>query len=254
MNLPQNILAFDTSTQTTSVALRTQGRELVHAEEGGPQASARLIALIDELLREAALGKHELDAIAFGCGPGAFTGLRTACAVAQGLGFALAKPLVAVTSLEALALQVHWQTGATHILAALDARMDELYIGQYIVVSGLPVSINGIELIRVSEVSSLLKDDASAWQGVGNAWATHGGAQAPWPANLRAPAQAATPDAHAMLAIATARLSRGEVLSAIAAEPVYVRNKVALTTAERDAAKLAKQAAASQTSARAGAS
>jgi tRNA threonylcarbamoyladenosine biosynthesis protein TsaB len=254
MSFPQNLLAFDTSTQTTSVALRTQGREWARAEEGGPLASARLIALIAELLREAALGKHELDAIAFGCGPGAFTGLRTACAVAQGLGFALAKPLVAVTSLETLALQAHWQTGATHILAALDARMDELYIGQYIVVSGLPVSSNGIELIGVSEISSLLKDAAIAWQGAGNAWATPGGAHAPWPANLRAPVQSATPDARAMLAIAAARLSRGEVLSAIAAEPVYVRNKVALTTAERDAARLAKLAAAGETAASEGAS
>jgi tRNA threonylcarbamoyladenosine biosynthesis protein TsaB len=254
MNLPQNLLAFDTSTQTTSVALRTQGREWARAEEGGPLASARLIALIDELLREAALGKHEIDAIAFGCGPGAFTGLRTACAVAQGLGFALAKPLVAVTSLEALALQAHWHSGATQIVAALDARINELYIGQYIVVSGLPVCSNGIELIGVSEVSSLLKDDASAWQGVGNAWATSGGASAPWPANLCAPAQAATPDARAMLAIAAARLARGEVLRATVAEPVYVRNKVALTTAERDAARLAKRAAAGETAAREGAS
>ena len=125
------LLAFDTSTEALSVAVRRGDRVFSRSGPGGAQASSSLIPLIQELLAEAGLAMAELDAIAFGRGPGSFTGLRTACSVAQGLGFGAGVALLPVDTLHAVAEEARHRFGATRVVALLDARMDELYAANY---------------------------------------------------------------------------------------------------------------------------
>ena len=125
------ILAFDTSTEVLSIAVQNGTDVYEFVGTGGAQASARLIPEIQALMAKAGLALQDLDGIAFGAGPGAFTGLRASCAVAQGLGFGLSVPLLPINTLHAVAVQLHAKagdsTGDAQITAALDARMGEIY-------------------------------------------------------------------------------------------------------------------------------
>src|SRR6478752_9594109 len=121
------LLAFDTSTEALSIAVRHGAKLLEHSGIGGAQSSSTLIPLIQQLLAEAGLTLGELDAIAFGRGPGSFTGLRTACAVAQGLGFGSGVPVLPLDTLLAVAEEAHGRSGATEIIAVLAARTGEVY-------------------------------------------------------------------------------------------------------------------------------
>ena len=125
------LLAFDTSTETLSVAVRHGDAVIERTSAGGAQASATLIPLVQSLLAEAGLRLRELDAIAFGRGPGSFTGLRTACSVAQGLGFGAGVPLLPVDTLLAVAEEARHRFGAQQVLAVLDARMEQVYSAAY---------------------------------------------------------------------------------------------------------------------------
>src|SRR3954466_9256353 len=127
------LLAFDTSTETLSIAVSagTGTPVLEHTGAGGAQASAALIPAIEQLLGQAGRVLADLDAIAFGRGPGSFTGLRTAAAVAQGLGFGAAVPVLPVDTLLAVAEEAYAHCDAPGIVAVLDARMGEVYFAGY---------------------------------------------------------------------------------------------------------------------------
>ena len=126
-----NLLAFDTSTDTVSIAVQAGDAVWQHTGPGGSQASATLIPAIRSLLAQAGMSFSTLDAIVFGRGPGSFTGLRTACAVAQGLAFGArggaGVPVLPVDTLLAVAEEARHQHGCTQVVAVLDARMDEVY-------------------------------------------------------------------------------------------------------------------------------
>ena len=140
-----NLLAFDTSTELMSIAVqRTVDGALrvwQHSSPGGAQTSTHLIPAIQNLMTQTGLTFGQLDAIVFGCGPGSFTGLRTACAVAQGLAFGANVPVLPIDTLLCVAEQARWQHAATQsrfrAMALLDARMDEVYACSYIFNSGL---------------------------------------------------------------------------------------------------------------------
>src|SRR5205809_5713118 len=125
------LLAFDTATERMSIALGAAGRVWTHEADGGAQASATLIPAILGLLAQAQLPLHELDAIAFGRGPGAFTGLRTACSVAQGLAFGAGKPVLPIDTLLAVAEDARAGDAPQSIWVANDARMNEVYAAHY---------------------------------------------------------------------------------------------------------------------------
>ena len=128
------LLAFDTSTEALAVALQGPGGQRLWNGEGGAQASALLLPTVQQLLDEAGLQLVDVDAIAFGQGPGAFTGLRTACAVAQGLAFGADKPVLAIDSLLIVAEDARADQGFPPVLevaVAMDARMGELYAARY---------------------------------------------------------------------------------------------------------------------------
>jgi tRNA threonylcarbamoyladenosine biosynthesis protein TsaB len=224
------LLAIDTSTEVMSLAVQHGAQVFAHAGAGGAQTSHALLPQIRALMQQAGLRFDELDAIAFGRGPGSFTGLRTACAVAQGLGFAAGVKLLPVDTLLALAWEAHTHTHATRILALLDARMGEVYAAHYEFDSCLRSQSAGYRLISPEEL-----EPGGAQALVGNACATYADRL---PAALMAlPRLQATPSARAMLALAPALVERGALVAAEHALPLYIRDKVALTTQERLAVK-----------------
>ena len=240
--MPENLklLAFDTSTDRLSIAVTDGVRVWQHSGPGGAQASTTLIPAILALMAESGLGLGELDAIAFGRGPGSFTGLRTACAVAQGLAFGANHgagiPVLPIDTLMAVAEEARFQQAGTsrtlgdsvfRVTALLDARMDEMYVQSYEFKSGMCTSTMGCELIRPE---NLVPDPATHLL-VGNVFAVYAGRL---PAALAAvPHAEALPTATAMLRLAPALVAAGHCVEAALALPLYVRDKVALTTEER---------------------
>jgi tRNA threonylcarbamoyladenosine biosynthesis protein TsaB len=229
-----NLLALDTSTDVMSIALQRgvgpHAAQWQHTAPGGAHTSTHLIPAIQTLMQQAGLQFADLSAIVFGAGPGSFTGLRTACSVAQGLAFAAALPVLPVDTLMAVAEDARWQMAdAAHlsVTALLDARMDELYAASYFFDSGVCSMVMRYRLIKPENLN---------WNGqdvlAGNVFAGYG---------ARLPEQAqrinALPTAQAMLRLAPALLAAGGGVRADQALPTYIRDKVAQTTLERTAAK-----------------
>jgi len=164
------LLAIDTSGEACSVALSTGG-EVLEQFEVIPRLHARkLLPMVQSLLAEAELSVNSLDAIAFGRGPGSFTGLRICAGVVQGLAFAADIPTLPISSLAALAQGVYRRHGHDHILTVLDARMAELYWAGYQVVDGRVLLIGEEQLTVPAELDqsqSLLKAE-SGWVGIGD--------------------------------------------------------------------------------------
>ncbi len=233
------LLAFDTSTELISIAVTRlvdgQARVWQHTGTGGAQASSALIPAIEVLMAEADLRYEELDAIAFGQGPGSFTGLRTACAVAQGLGFGAGVPLLPVDTLLAVAEEARQQyapqQAALRVLALLDARMDELYAAHYAYEGGVWQQREDYGLFKPEQLA--LQDSTAL---AGNVFAEYG-ERLPVPPAL--PRWQALPTAAAMLRLAPALLAAGHAVPAELALPRYIRDKVAKTTLERAAEKAA---------------
>ena len=233
------LLAIDTGTAELSIAVcRPEGGESrvwQHSAPGGAQASAHLIPAVMALLREADLLLKDLDAIAFGAGPGSFTGLRTACAVAQGLGFGTGVPLLPVDSLLAVAEDARHtlnEVGPLDVFAVLDARMDEVYAARYIW-DGACWSAGGDWVVCKPEMLAAGESmEGAGWLVAGNAFEAFGERLLPgWPR------QDARPTAGALLRLAPALLAAGQAVPAAQALPRYIRDKVAQTTAERLAIK-----------------
>ncbi|MBI2745857.1 MAG: tRNA (adenosine(37)-N6)-threonylcarbamoyltransferase complex dimerization subunit type 1 TsaB [Burkholderiales bacterium] len=233
------LLAFDTSTELISLAVTrlVDGAQRVwsHTGAGGAQASSAMIPAIETLMAEAGLRFEELDAIAFGRGPGSFTGLRTACAVAQGLGFGAHVPLLPVDTLLAVAEEARMQQAPEQqdlrLLALLDARMGELYAAPYAYVAGSWQQQADFSLLKPEQ---LVLGDAQAL--AGNVFAEYG-ERLSLPPDV--PCWQALPTAAAMLRLAPALLAAGNAVAAADALPRYIRDKVAQTTQERAAAKAA---------------
>jgi tRNA threonylcarbamoyladenosine biosynthesis protein TsaB len=228
------LIAFDAATERTTVALRHGERVFAYDGEGGAKASATLLPAIFRLLGEAGIVLADLDAIAFGRGPGAFTGLRTACSVAQGLAFGAGKQVLAIDSLLAVAEDAR-AAGLVpgRVWALIDARMEQIYAAEYEHADGR----------WATRTASFLTDcDALAerWRAeppeaiAGNALTVFAGRLATAGAAL---APLATPSALALLRLAEQAWSDGAAVDAALALPLYVRDNVALTTAEREAAR-----------------
>jgi tRNA threonylcarbamoyladenosine biosynthesis protein TsaB len=226
-----NLLAFDTSTEVLSIAVQAGGPGAVPFEycgAGGARASSALLPVIQDLLREAGLRLADLDAIVFGRGPGSFTGLRTACSVAQGLAFGAGIPVLAVDTLLAVAEDARYREGVERVMALLDARMDEVYSAAYVHESGHWLQ-QGTTMLGAPEGVAAPAGFAIA----GNAFTAYG-ALLP-SAAVRIDAM---PTAAALLRLAPTMIAAGQAGPAASATPLYIRDKVAQTTAERAAARL----------------
>ena len=230
------LLAFDTSTERLAVAVQTGTGRWVDDGPGGAAASAALLPAIRAVLQRAGRTLTDVAAIAFGRGPGAFTGLRTSCAVAQGLAFGLARPVLPVDSLLLVAEQARQRRGddaAFDIAVAMDARMGEIYAGRYRWQSG---RWQVLQPPGVWAPAAL----AAAWRQQPPAAAT-GSALALFGSELQAvcpPAvhiDAGDARAAALIVLASQAWADGAGLDAAEALPLYLRDKVAQTTAEREA-------------------
>lgn len=225
------LLAFDTATEACSAALYLDG-EVRERYEVAPRGHARLLLpMIEALLAEAQMTLAQLDALAFGRGPGSFTGVRIAAGVAQGIAFGARLPVVPVSTLDALACAALQQTDADHVLAAIDARMAEIYWAAYRRTAlGLPERLGDEQVTAAAQVSLAAGIAAAAsWCGTGTGWGVAGAVlrerlDAPVPIVL---AEALPRAAHIAILGAQA-VERGETVSAGQALPVYLRNQVAV--------------------------
>jgi len=220
------ILALETSTSWCSVAVG-DGRDWhERAVDAGNAHSTLLLPMIRCALADAGWPLASLDAIAFGAGPGSFTGLRIGCGVTQGLALGADLPVVPVGTLAALALA----DGGAHVVACLDARMREVYVAAY--------ARDGEAVREVTAPAVLVPDAVAApvgggWRGAGNGFLAY--PELARRLRLDAVDDTARPTAQSVGRLAVARVAAGDTVRAAAALPFYVRHRVALTTAERTA-------------------
>lgn len=216
------LLAIETSTELGSLAIWRDGEVLRRRCPAGVAHSDTLLPLIQRMLRESALGFSDLDGIAFAAGPGAFTGLRVACAVAQGLALAHGLPVMPIGTLAAMSLA----SGGERVIVALDARMGEVYYGLFIAGEAL-------ESVRVCLPAQVPVPDSVGWLACGNGLAAYPSLRDRLSVCVRVWQPELVPDAGSVAVLAAAGLARGEGIDAAAAVPFYVRNKVAQSVAER---------------------
>jgi tRNA threonylcarbamoyladenosine biosynthesis protein TsaB len=233
------ILAIETSSELASCALLT-GEAVIARESSGVRThSQSMLPMVQEVLAEAGIGLADCDALAFGAGPGSFTGVRTACGIVQGLAFGAGLPVLPLVTLQAMALACRERTGASDILVVLDARMGEVYWAQYRYADGWEV-VSEPALCAPEAVAPLPAQQQLA--ACGNGFAEYAAAF-----EGRAFAEAAladiVPHARELARLAAAAFARGEAVAAAAAQPLYLRNKVAFTSSERLAINAAKAAA-----------
>jgi tRNA threonylcarbamoyladenosine biosynthesis protein TsaB len=219
--------AFETSTEWCSVALAAGGEIAALEERAGNRHSELALPMLARLLAQAGFGIGALDAVAFGAGPGSFTGLRIACGLAQGLSFARGLPVLGVSTLEALAEE----SGAQRVVACLDARMHEVY---YSCLSRAGDAWRESIPARCVAPGSVPRPQGTGWVGCGKGFAQYGEAlRSALGAALAAVRAEARPSAVAVARLAAPRLAAGEGTDAALAAPSYLREKVALTTEER---------------------
>jgi len=225
------ILAIDTSTEYLSLALWIDGRVLSRDIHAGQSHSQQILPTLRDLLTEAQLDLDALDGIAFGAGPGSFTGLRIACGVTQGLAFGAGLPVVEVSTLQALAQQ----SGAKKVIACLDARMGEIYYAAYEKKDDVWFEVIAPALFKPEQAPALQGND---WVGVGTGWLAY-------PEMLNQvyqdhlveppkPEHSSHPTALAIAEIALPVFAAGQAKAAHEVAPIYIRNKVALKMSERE--------------------
>lgn len=224
------LLALDTSTEACSVALRVGDAVSVRRHPGAREQTAHVLPLVQALLAEAGIALRDLDAIACAHGPGAFTGVRVAVSVVQGLAYGARVPAIGVSTLAALALQARRRDGsATYILPALDARMGELYAGACVAdADGLVTELVADRLVRPDDVVAGLPilPAGAVWTLIGSGWQAYPDL-ATQPGLPVSTTLAGEPDAVDVLALAARSLLRGATVPAEQLLPVYLRDTVA---------------------------
>jgi tRNA threonylcarbamoyladenosine biosynthesis protein TsaB len=227
------ILALETSTEWCSVAIGDGTDWYLCDEHAGQAHSERLLPMVDAALASTGWSLHSLDGLAFGAGPGSFTGIRIGCGVAQGLALGADLPVVPVPTLAAIAQVAFRARGWTRVLACLDARMREVYVAAYARDGGLWREVAAPSVVPPAEVFRPAAVDAAGWFGAGNGFAAYPalGTQL----DLAQVAAELHPTAQAIAELALPRLAEGEGVAAADALPLYVRHRVALTTAEQEA-------------------
>ena len=217
------LLALDTATEACSAAVWVDGAVLERYELAPRRHAALILPMIEAVLADAGLSPLQLDAIAFGRGPGAFTGVRIAVGIAQGVAFAADLPVIPISTLAALALGAAQETGYSRIAAALDARMGEVYWGVYAVADH---DANPLGEEQVCAPQSVIAPTLGDWFGVGNGWTAYAAVLAQclpvdgWQGERY-------PRAGNVARLAAAPPQRNAWVSADQALPVYLRNKIA---------------------------
>ncbi|WP_206859933.1 tRNA (adenosine(37)-N6)-threonylcarbamoyltransferase complex dimerization subunit type 1 TsaB [Lysobacter changpingensis] len=236
-----NLLAFETSTEALSVALSIDG-EVRERFEIAPRRHAELaLPWAEELLADAGLKRAQLDAIAVGRGPGAFTGVRLGIALAQGIALALDRPVVAISTLAALAMRADAHaTGASRVFAAIDARMGEVYSAAFELRDGDARALSDERVSAPGDV--VVPGEAGGWIGVGTGFAATEHALSERLASRFVSIDATQlPHAADVARLAAMAFARGDAVAAERIEPAYLRNNVALTLKEQQALRESKR-------------
>lgn len=229
------LLAFDTATEVCSVALARGDEVIERAEVVGQRHSERVLPMAQQLLADAGMALAQVDAVAFGAGPGSFTGLRIACGVAQGVAYGIDRPVLPIVNLAALALHAtELDAAAVRIATAIDARMNEVYWAVYDMRDGDALQVVAPSLSPARELQGLLSTLAPDTL-AGEALTAFGDALAAIPVARRL-AQARA-SARTIALLARRSFMRGDAVAPAQAMPVYVRDRVALTIDERKAAR-----------------
>jgi len=221
------LLAIETSTEYCSVALWQDGVVSSRSEKVGQKHSEVLMAMVDAVLQEAGCKIKDMDGIAFGKGPGSFTGVRIACGVTQGLAFGVDVNVVGVCTLQALAEA----SGKDKVIAALDARMGELYLAAYRKVGDVWRTVIEPCLCKAEDAPTIAGD---GWYGCGSGFAVSEVLQQRYAAQMEGVDAQAVPQADAVVRLAATEFEQGHAVDAALALPLYLRDKVALTTRERE--------------------
>lgn len=221
------LLALDTATEACSCALLYDVGQLEHSVMTTRHHAELILPMIDEMMQAFKLRPQQLDAVVMGCGPGSFTGLRIACGVAQGIAFAAEVPIIPISSLAALAQAAYRDKGMSHVVAAIDARMGEVYWGEYILGENQLMQLCGEEVVCPPESVKLLENRAA--YAVGSGWMAYSTALlkalgTETPINIET--ETTYPQASAMLPLAVAAFEQGLAVSPELALPIYLRNKV----------------------------
>jgi tRNA threonylcarbamoyladenosine biosynthesis protein TsaB len=230
------VLALDTATEACSVALLTEQGVVGRFSEPGLGHAEQILAMVDAVLADNGMSLAGLDGIAASIGPGSFTGVRISVAVAQGLAFGAGLPVVPVSTLEALALELI-QEGASHALACLDARMSEVYWGCFVADPARAL----VEVCppRVGPAKEVRLPAGGGYHGIGRGFAAYPELAALPGLELAPRNRNALPDARAMARLGAIRLLAGQRIDPADLQPQYLRDKVALTEAERRARPIA---------------
>ena len=221
------ILAIDTATEACSVALLNDGAVSAHFEECPREHTQRILPLVKTILTEGNTALTDLDALAYGRGPGSFTGVRIGFGIAQGLALGAELPMIGVSTLATMAQGAWRKTGATRVLAAIDARMGEVYWAEY--------QRDEQGVWHGEETEAVLKPEAVAERlaQLSGEWATVGTGWQAWPDLAKASGltlssgEIELPAAEDMLPLACYLLAAGKTVAVEKAEPVYLRNEVA---------------------------
>lgn len=221
------ILSFDTATDACSAALSIDG-EIIQEFQIAPQKHAELLLpMIDCLLQDVGIRRREIDAVAFGCGPGSFMGVRIATGIAQGIAYGIQCPVIPISTLRALAQTAYEKLETTHALVGWDARMNEVYWGAYEL--GEHQLMVPVQEDHLSAPENLTFTSELSWFAVGNAWEIYKNQfkslEMP---KLTVVSQEIYPTAEAIAKIAIQAFQESHpVLSPLEVEPTYLRNKVA---------------------------
>ncbi|MDQ7075422.1 MAG: tRNA (adenosine(37)-N6)-threonylcarbamoyltransferase complex dimerization subunit type 1 TsaB [Gammaproteobacteria bacterium] len=220
------LLAIDTTTEACSAALWLDG-EVIFRYQVAPREHGNLIlAMLDQLLAEAGVTLKQLDGLAFARGPGAFTGVRIATSVVQGIAYGVDLPVVAVSTLATLAQRAYRESGAKQVLSAIDARMQEVYWGAYVLDEFAVMRSVATEVVMKPEALQMPKE--GLWCGAGTGWGTYEAVlSAPLEGCLDRVLGALLPHAQDLAALAVVDLRAGKGVSAENALPVYLRDNVA---------------------------
>jgi tRNA threonylcarbamoyladenosine biosynthesis protein TsaB len=218
-------LAIDTATENCSCALYVDDKIFVR-NVLAPQRHAELILnMLNELLIEAKIERSQLDGIAYGCGPGSFTGLRIACGVTQGISFALNLPVVAISSLAIIAQGIYMEKNIKQVAVAIDARMSEVYFGCYMYKDNIMQLYDNQERVCKPIITSLPKNTEN-WYGAGSGWHTYA-EQLESTLGINNYVGKYYPQAQYMIPLALQAFKHNNIMYAENIEATYLRNNVA---------------------------
>lgn len=221
------ILAIDTATEACSAALWNDGNTCAHFELCPREHTQRILPIVQDILTQGGVSLTDLDALAFGRGPGSFTGVRIGIGIAQGLALGAELPMIGVSTLATMAQGAWRKQGASRVLAAIDARMGEVYWAEYQRdAQGVWHGENTEAVLKPEAVQQRLAELEGEWATVGTGWAA-------WPDMTQgenvtlSDGDVLLPEAEDMLPIACQLLEQGKTVAVDKAEPVYLRNEVA---------------------------